>query len=62
MNAELNWMDPEHRGYLTLDFNEDHMEATFNFVKELQRVDSTIASTKIFQVLKNKLEITKENH
>jgi len=57
MNPELNWMDPEHRGYLVLDFNEDQMEARFNFISELQKVDSTIASTKIFKVLKNKLEI-----
>ena len=57
MNSELNWMDPEHRGYLVLDFSEDQMEARFNFISELQKVDSTIASTKIFKVLKNKLEI-----
>ena len=60
MNPELNWMDPEHRGYLVLDFNEDQMEARFNFISELQKVDSTIASTKIFKVLKNKLEINTE--
>ena len=57
MNSELNWMDPEHRGYLVLNFSEDQMEARFNFISELQKVDSTIASTKIFKVLKNNLEI-----
>ena len=60
MNSELNWMDPEHRGYLVLNFSEDQMEARFNFISELQKVDSTIASTKIFKVLKNKLEINTE--
>ena len=53
-------MDPGHRGYLVLNFSEDQMEARFNFISELQKVDSTIASTKIFKVLKNKLEINTE--
>ena len=60
MNSELNWMDPEHRGYLTLEFKKDQMEAKFNFIKELQKVDSTISSTQIFQVQKNKLGIEKK--
>jgi alkaline phosphatase D len=60
MNAELNWMDPEHRGYLTLEFGKDQMEAKFNFIKELQKVDSTISSTQIFQVQKNKLGIERK--
>jgi alkaline phosphatase D len=57
-NSELNWMDPEHRGYLTLDFNEDELEARFNFIAELKKLDSTIFSTKTFQVLKDNLEIS----
>jgi hypothetical protein len=36
------------------------MEAKFNFIKELQKVDSTISSTQIFQVQKNKLGIEKK--
>jgi alkaline phosphatase D len=60
MNSELNWMDPEHRGYLTLEFKKDQMEAKFNFIKELQKVDSTISSTQIFHVQKNKLGIKKK--
>ena len=60
MNAELTWMDPEHRGYLTLEFGKDQMEAKFNFIKELQKVDSTISSTQIFQVQKNKLGIERK--
>ena len=43
-----------------MNFSEDQMEARFNFISELQKVDSTIASTKIFKVLKNKLEINTE--
>jgi alkaline phosphatase D len=61
INSELNWMDPKHRGYLTLAFDENQMEARFNFIKELQKVDSTISSTQVFQVQKNKLGITKKD-
>jgi hypothetical protein len=43
-----------------LDFSDDQMEARFNFISELQKIDTTIASTKIFKVLKNKLEINTE--
>ena len=57
-NSELNWMDPEHRGYLTLDFNGDQLEARFNFIAELKKLDSTILSTKTFQVLKDNLKIS----
>ena len=60
INSELTWMDPEHRGYLTLEFGKDQMEAKFNFIKELQKVDSTISSTQIFKVQKNKLVIEKK--
>ena len=61
INSELNWMDPKHRGYLTLAFDENQMEARFNFIKELQKIDSTISSTQVFQVQKNKLSITKKD-
>ena len=61
INSELNWMDPKHRGYLTLAFDENQMEARFNFIKELQKIDSTIFSTQVFQVQKNKLGITKKD-
>ena len=54
-------MDPKHRGYLTLAFDENQMEARFNFIKELQKIDSTIFSTQVFQVQKNKLGITKKD-
>ena len=61
INSELSWMDPKHRGYLTLAFDENQMEARFNFIKELQKIDSTIFSTQVFQVQKNKLGITKKD-
>ena len=58
MNSELNWMDPEHRGYLVLDFSEMIKWKLGSILfQSYKRLDSTIASTKIFKVLKNKLKI-----
>ena len=61
INSELYWMNPKNRGYLTLEFDQDKLVAKFNFIKKLLEVDSSISSTKIFQVQKNKLGITKKN-
>ena len=61
INPELSWMDPSQRGYLSLDFSEDDLIATFNFVKEIEKIDPSISSAHRFKVGQGKLHINKIN-
>ena len=61
INPELDWMDPSQRGYLSLDFSEDELIATFNFIKELEKIDPSISSAHGFKVQQDKLHINKIN-
>ena len=54
-------MDPSQRGYLSLDFSEDDLIATFNFVKEIEKIDPSISSAHRFKVGQGKLHINKIN-
>ena len=61
INPELDWMDPSQRGYLSLYFSEDELIATFNFIKELEKIDPSISSAHGFKVQQDKLHINKIN-
>ena len=55
INPELTWMDPSQRGYLSLEFYEEELVATFNFVKEIEKIDPSISSTHTIKVKKDQL-------
>ena len=48
INSELQWMDPTNRGYLSLNCMEDKIIASFNYIKELEEINSDISSSKSF--------------
>ena len=48
INKELQWMDPSNRGYLYLNCAEDKIIASFNYIKELEEINSDISSSKSF--------------
>jgi alkaline phosphatase D len=50
INKELQWMDPSNRGYLLLDCMEDKIIASFNFIKELNKINSEISSSQSFVI------------
>jgi alkaline phosphatase D len=58
INKELQWMDPSNRGYLLLDCMEDKIIASFNFIKELNKINSEISSSQSFVIYRegHKLE------
>ena len=58
INKELQWMDPSNRGYLFLDCMEDKIIASFNFIKELNNINSEISSSHSFVIYRegHKLE------
>ena len=59
INKELKWMDPSNRGYLSLDCRKNKIIASFNFIKELGRINPEIISTQSFALHKDKLGLEK---
>ena len=57
INKELQWMDPSNRGYLFLDCMEDKIIASFNFIKELNNINSEISSSHSFVIYREGLEL-----
>jgi hypothetical protein len=50
MNKELKWMDPSHRGFLTLDISKEFILAKFYYIKELEKVNPEIEFSKSFKI------------
>jgi len=48
INKELQWMEPSNRGYLFLDCMENKIIASFNYIKELNKINSEIGSSQSF--------------
>jgi alkaline phosphatase D len=57
INKELQWMNPSNRGYLFLDCLENKIIANFNFIKELDKINSEISSSKSFVIYRKGLEL-----
>ena len=59
INKELQWMDPSNRGYLFLNCMENKIIASFNFIKELDNINSEISSSQSFVIYREGLELKK---
>ena len=57
INKELKWMDPSHRGFLTLECDKDKILAIFHFINEIKKIDATITSRATFNIQKDSLKI-----
>ena len=57
INNELQWMNPSNRGYLYLNCRKDKIIASFNFIKELEQINSDIGSSKSFILHQKDLEL-----
>ena len=57
INKELQWMDPSNRGYLFLNCIENKIIASFNFIKELDNINSEISSSQSFVIYREGLEL-----
>ena len=57
INKELQWMDPSNRGYLFLNCMENKIIASFNFIKELNNINSEISSSQSFVIYREGLEL-----
>ena len=57
INNELQWMNPSNRGYLYLNCRKDKIIASFNFIKELEQINSDIGSSKSFVLHQKDLEL-----
>ena len=57
INNELKWMDPSNRGFLSLNCMENKIIASFNYIKELEEINSDISSTKSFVLHREGLEL-----
>ena len=57
INKELKWMDPSHRGFLTLECDKDKILAIFHFINEIKKIDARIASSTTFNIQKDSLKI-----
>ena len=57
INNELQWMNPSNRGYLSLNCRKDKIIASFNFIKELEQINSDIGSSKSFVLHQKDLEL-----
>tara|TARA_B100000287_G_scaffold69410_1_gene60976 strand:+ start:282 stop:1898 length:1617 start_codon:yes stop_codon:yes gene_type:complete len=57
INNELQWMDPSNRGYLSLNCMEDKIIASFNYIKELEEINSEISSSKSFTLHREGLKL-----
>ena len=59
INKELQWMDPSNRGYLFLDCMENKIIASFNYIKELENINSEISSSQSFLIHREGFELEK---
>ena len=59
INKELQWMDPSNRGYLSLDCRKTKIIASFNFIKELERINPEIGSSQSFVLLQEEFGLEK---
>ena len=50
MNKELKWMDPSHRGFLTLDISKEFILAKFYYIKELEEINPEIEFSRSFKI------------
>ena len=50
-------MDPSNRGYLSLNCMEDKIIASFNYIKELEEINSDISSSKSFVLHRKGLKL-----
>ena len=57
INKELRWMDPSNRGYLSLDCRRNKIIASFNFIKDLEKINPEISSTHSFVINQDKLRL-----
>ena len=57
INKELQWMDPTNRGFLSLEIKEDSILATFNYIKELDKINPKIKLSKSFVIHQKKLAL-----
>ena len=57
INNELQWMNPSNRGYLYLNCRKDKIIASFNFIKELEEINSDIGSSNSFILHQKDLEL-----
>jgi alkaline phosphatase D len=57
INKELQWMDPSNRGYLSLDCRKTKIIASFNFIKEIERINPEIGSSQSFVLLQEELRL-----
>mgnify|MGYP000846401676 CR=1 FL=1 len=57
INKELQWMDPTNRGFLSLDIKKDSILATFNYIKELDKINPKIKSSKSFVIHQKELKL-----
>ena len=59
INKELQWMDPVNRGFLSLNVKKDSILATFNFIKELDKINPKIKSSESFAICQKELTLKK---
>ena len=59
LNKELQWMNPSNRGYLFLDCTDSKIIASFNFIKELDNINSEISSSQSFLIHREGFELEK---
>ena len=59
LNKELQWMNPSNRGYLFLDCTDSKIIASFNFIKELENINSDISSSQSFLIHREGFELEK---
>ena len=59
LNKELQWMNPSNRGYLFLDCTNSKIIASFNFIKELENINSEISSSQSFLIHREGFELEK---
>lgn len=59
LNKELQWMNPSNRGYLFLDCTDSKIIASFDFIKELENINSEISSSQSFLIHREGFELEK---
>tara|TARA_B100000287_G_scaffold304342_2_gene287511 strand:- start:3374 stop:4990 length:1617 start_codon:yes stop_codon:yes gene_type:complete len=57
INKELLWMEPINRGFLSLNIKKDSIVATFNYIKDLDKISPIIKSSKSFIIHQKDLVI-----
>tara|TARA_B100001057_G_scaffold33975_1_gene30820 strand:- start:43 stop:1140 length:1098 start_codon:yes stop_codon:yes gene_type:complete len=61
INKELQWMDPSNRGFLSLDFINDSVSATFHFIEKLDAICTKLKSSQSFKIKREGLKLKKLN-